>query len=57
MRTLRGRERTGRPAEVQLAVRARLISLACERVDEDKTPVRVLWSYEALQACVDRGSR
>lgn len=49
MVTLRDRARSGRPTEVPLAVRARLISLACERVDDDKTPFRVLWSYGALQ--------
>lgn len=49
MSTLRDRDRSGRPPEVPLAVRARLISLACERVDDDKTPFRVLWSYGALQ--------
>lgn len=53
MRTLADRPRSGRPAEVPLAVRARLISLACERVDDDKTPFRVLWSYEALQSALD----
>ncbi len=49
MRSLDDRPRSGRPPEVPLAVRARLISLACERVDDDKTPFRVLWSYGALQ--------
>lgn len=52
--TLRDRPRSGRPPEVPLDVRARLISLACERVDDDKTPFRVLWSYEALQAALER---
>lgn len=36
-----------------MAVRARLISLACSRVDDDKTPFRVLWSYEALQQALE----
>lgn len=53
MRTLHDRPRSGRPAEVPLAVRARLISLACERVGDDKTPFRVLWSYEALQSALE----
>jgi transposase len=53
MRTLRDRDRSGRPAEVPLDVRARLVSLACERVDDDKTPFRVLWSYETLQAALE----
>jgi transposase len=53
MRTLHDRDRSGRPPEVPLAVRARLISLACERVDDDKTPFRVLWSYESLQVALE----
>ena len=53
MKTLRDRPRSGRPSEVPLAVRARLISLACERVDDDKTPFRVLWSQEALQTALE----
>ena len=59
MQTLRDLRRAGRPPEVPLAIRARLISLACERVDDDKTPFRVLWSYEALQTVLvaDTGVR
>ncbi len=53
MRSLDDRPRPGRPPEVPLAVRARLISLACERVDDDKTPFRVLWSYQALQTALE----
>ena len=53
MRTLRDQARSGRPPEVPLAVRARLVSLACERVDDDKTPFRVLWSHEALQRVLE----
>ena len=53
MSTLRDLPRSGRPPEVPLAVRARLVSLACERVDKDKTPFRVLWSYAALQRVLE----
>ena len=53
LQTLRDRERSGRPPEVPLPIRARLISLACERVDDDKTPFRVLWSYSALQGALE----
>lgn len=53
MRTLRDQPRSGRPPEVPLAIRARLVSLACERVDDDKTPFRVLWSHEALQRVLE----
>jgi transposase len=52
--TLQDRPRSGRPPEVPLDIRARLISLACERVDDDKTPFRVLWSHKALQAALER---
>lgn len=52
MATLLDRPRPGRPPLVPLAVRARLISLACERVDDDKTPFRVLWTHQALQAAL-----
>ncbi len=59
MRSLRDRPRSGRPPEVPLPVRARLVSLACERVNRDKTPFRVVWSYEALQVALqaDTGVR
>lgn len=53
MLALRDLPRSGRPPEVPLAVRARLISLACERINDDKTPFRVLWSYEALQDALE----
>lgn len=46
---LRDRPRSGRRPSVPLAVRARLISLACERVGDDKAPFRTLWSYGSLQ--------
>ena len=49
MEALGDRERSGRPPQVPLATRAHLISLACARVDEQKTPFRVLWTHAALQ--------
>jgi transposase len=57
--SLEDQPRPGRPPEVPLAVRARLISLACERVDDDKTPFRVLWNYGSLQTALraDTGVR
>ena len=53
LETLRDLPRSGRPPEVPLDVRARLISLACSRVDDDKTPFRVLWSLRALQNALE----
>lgn len=53
MAALHDRPRSGRPPEVPLDIRARLVSLACERPEKDKTPFRVLWSYEALQVALD----
>ena len=50
--SLRDHHRSGRPPSVPLAVRARLISLACERVGDDKAPFRDLWSYESLQSAL-----
>ena len=44
--------RSGRPSEVPLDVRLRLVSLACERPADDKTPFRELWTQEALQTAL-----
>lgn len=45
------RDRPGRPPVVPAAVRAKLISLACERADaDDKRPTRSVWSQVSLQA-------
>lgn len=52
--TLQDLPRSGRPPEVPLDVRARLISLACERVDDDKSPFRVLWTHKALQEALEK---
>ena len=50
--TLQDQPRSGRPPMVPLAVRAKLISIACERVEDDKTPFRTLWTHETLQAAL-----
>lgn len=47
------RERSGRPAQVPAGIRAKLISLACERADaDDKRPTRSVWSQLGLQAAL-----
>lgn len=50
MRSLEDAPRSGRPPRVGASVRAKLISLACSRPDDKKTPFRVVWSLGALQA-------
>jgi transposase len=52
MSTLSDQPRSGRPPQVPLAVRAKLISIACERPEDDKTPFRTLWTHETLQAAL-----
>jgi len=54
LESLNDRKRSGRPPQVPLEVRARLLSLACERAEEDKTPFRVLWSHAALRDALER---
>ena len=49
LKTLKDRHRSGRPAQVPPETRAKLISLACERPEKDKTPFRVVWTRRALQ--------
>ena len=48
-RALDDRRRSGRPSQIGPHVRAKLISLACERPKDDKTPFRVLWTRSALR--------
>lgn len=43
------RPRSGRPPVVPLEVRLKLISLACERPTDDKSPFREVWSLGALR--------
>ena len=45
--TLEDKPRSGRPERVRPEVRAKLVSLACDRVDE-KVPFRALWTRAAL---------
>lgn len=51
--TLHDMPRTGRPARVRPEVRAKLISLACDRVG-DKVPFRALWTRASLAAALHR---
>ena len=44
--------RSGRPASIPLAVRCEVVQLACQRVDDDKSPFRKIWTYGLLRACV-----
>ena len=53
MTTLFDRPRSGRPATVPAQVRARLVSLACERTGDDKAPFRTVWSYAALAEALE----
>lgn len=49
LRALEDRRRSGRPTQVPLAARLKVISLACSRATADKTPFREVWSQAALQ--------
>jgi len=40
--------RSGRPAQVSVATRCKVIALACERPDEKLTPFRDTWTHKAL---------
>ena len=51
-KSLRDKPRSGRPPEVPVAVRLQLLSLACERPTDDKTPFRDLWTQNALRAAL-----
>ena len=48
--TLEDQERSGRPAQIPLEVRCKLVQIACERPADQETPVpfRDLWTYESL---------
>ena len=51
---LRDRPRSGRPPVVQPSTRASLISLACERPeDDDRRPFREVWTQGALQEALE----
>lgn len=56
-RSLVDNQRSGRRPRVAAPVRAKLISLACERVDaDDKRPTRVVWSQLSLQEALQRAT-
>jgi transposase len=53
MDSLKDRGRTGRPARVGVDVRCGLIKLACERPEEEKAPLRDVWTHAALQSALE----
>jgi transposase len=50
--SLEDRPRSGRPPRISVGVRCELIKLACQRPDEEKAPLRDVWTQEALQAAL-----
>jgi transposase len=48
--SLKDRERSGRPSQIPVEIRCRLIQLACDRPDGDESPApfRDLWTYGSL---------
>ena len=51
--SLRDLPRSGRPPSIEAAVRATLISLACERPEDgDRRPFRDIWTQASLQAAL-----
>lgn len=48
--TLEDRERSGRPGRIPVAIRCKLVQLACERPDgqESPAPFRDIWTYGSL---------
>lgn len=56
IQALEDKPRSGRPPEVPLAVRLQLVSLACSRPTDDKTPFREVWSYAALQGALEEAT-
>lgn len=54
MKALGDKPRSGRPTEVPLAVRLQLVSLACSRTTDDKTPFREVWTHAALQEALEK---
>lgn len=47
--SLEDRRRSGRPAKIAVDVRCQLIKLACERPDDEKAPLRDVWTQAALR--------
>lgn len=56
MKALEDKPRSGRPTEVPLAVRLQLVSLACSRPTDDKTPFREVWTQAALQEALEQAT-
>lgn len=56
--SLEDRERSGRPAEIPVEIRCRLIQLACHRPDEAKKPApfRDIWTYASLADALEEAS-
>jgi transposase len=50
VKSLEDRERSGRPARIPVAIRCKLVQLACERPDKQESPApfRDLWTYGSL---------
>ena len=52
--SLQDMPRSGRPPSVPLEVRLKLVSLACERVEDDKAPFRDVWSHGSRREALRR---
>ena len=54
--TLEDRERSGRPPTISIEVRCRLVSLACERPDDEEEPehFRDVWTHASLADALER---
>ncbi len=53
--TLEDRARSGRPARIPVAIRCKLVQLACERPDDQESPApfRDIWTYRSLADSLD----
>jgi transposase len=56
MDVLEDRRRSGRPGSVCVTVRCELVKLACERPDDEKAPLRDVWTHAALQAALEEST-
>jgi len=54
MVSLDDKPRSGRPATISVGVRCELIKLACQRPDEEKAPLRDVWTQRALQSALEQ---
>ncbi len=50
VKTLEDQERSGRPAQIPVEIRCKLVQIACERpaAQESPAPFRDIWTYESL---------